>query len=200
MYSDFKVRTPVHNRAIGIEIEGFVNDVDSPLINYGAYTGFFSMQRDGSIDTDNWSQRSVEFVSQPLSVEWMKKEIYKLYKKYPTFASNRSCGIHVHVSRKWLSEKKAKTVYHFLQSLSGEQFETLFGRMPNMYCETSAVWGRTRYAAINNENISSIEFRMFKSGNAEWACYCVDMVKYLIDNAYRLNIDAIMAFRDIYKV
>lgn len=199
MHSDFKVRAPVHNRAMGIELEGMVSTESDP-VNYGKYYSFFSAQRDGSIDTDSWRQTAVEFVSQPLSHEWLKREIYKLYKKFGSFTYNNSCGIHVHVSRKWLSEKKAEAIYKFLATLSEDQKELLFGRRTNGYCHTYKPYGYDRYCAVNNQNKETIEFRMFCSGNAAWACYCLDMVKYLIDNAYRLNIDAICAFRDMYKV
>jgi hypothetical protein len=182
---------------MGIEIEGFLEE--RTPVSYGSYQGFFYVTRDGSIDADNWNQLTVELVSMPLTPEWLKREIYKVYQKFPLM-HNSSCGIHIHVSRKWLSEKKARAIYKFIQSLNDTDICDFFGRGPNTYCRTDESWGYSRYCAINNENKNTIEFRMFCSGDAKWAAYCVDCVKYMIDNAYQLNVDAFNAFIDMRKV
>lgn len=205
-----KFRTPNTNLSMGIEIECFQrswnNETRNFVIypNHGQHYGFFYATDDGSIDTParSWNRESdeyigTEFVSQPLSPKWLKKEIHKLSKLWP-WMHNNSCGIHIHVSRKWLSEKKARTIYAFLKSLGESDRKRLFGRESNTYCGYSK-WGDTRYNAINADNSSTFEFRVFSSGDAKWACYCVDMVEYLIRQAYVLNIDAIHAFRDTYK-
>jgi len=102
------VRTPPHNKTMGIEIECFISTNHDDVM--GNFHGFFYAGRDGSLSSDNYVQMGVEFVSQPLTKDWMIKEIKKLYKKFPDTTVNRSCGIHIHVSKKWLSEKKAKAI------------------------------------------------------------------------------------------
>lgn len=203
MQSLDKFRTPNTNKSMGIEIECIfrtrINDVVCAYPIDGTHYGFFYTTNDGSIDTDWYDSREVgrELVSQPLSAEWLKKEIGKLAKRF-TWTSNSSCGVHIHVSRKWLSVEKAKLIYSFMQSLTDSQRVELFGRdSTGGYCKVNQPYGATRYAALNNENKHTIEFRVFKSGDAKWCCYCVDMVKYLIDNARQLNVDAVFAFRDM---
>lgn len=179
---------------MGIEIEGYVSHHLTPVS--GTHEGFWYITYDGSIEPP-YGYSGREFISQPLMPQWLKKEIKKLYSKH-TILSNRSCGIHIHVSRKWLSEKKAQAIYKFL-SENKEHCALWFGREPNGYCDYER-YGTTRYNAINNNNKATIEFRMFRSGNAEWATYCVDCVEYMINNAYRLNVDAFNAFRDCYDL
>lgn len=195
MQSLYSFRKPPVNRTMGIEIECFYNgDFERQL-----YYGFFYAGQDGSIDC-NWGQTGVEWVSQPLTKEWLKKEIDKLWFKYPGWKWNDTCGIHIHVSRKWLSDKKAKAIYKFLQNQSDVFFREIFGRSSNYYCRTTESYGSTRYCTINSENTATIEFRMFRSGDANWAKYCVDCVEYMIQSAYHLSTDGCYAFRDLYKL
>lgn len=206
MQSLSKFRTPNTNKAMGIEIECIVRtrDEERNLIACpieGRHYGFFYATNDGSIDVP-WGSRDIvgrEMVSQPLSAEWLKKEINKLAKRF-SWEENESCGVHIHVSRKWLSREKAKLIYSFMQSLTEAQRVELFGRdASGGFCGVQFPYGTSRYSAMNDDNKATIEFRVFKSGDAKWCCYCVDMVQYLIENARQLNIDAILAFRDSYE-
>jgi hypothetical protein len=184
-------RTPPGNKTLGIEIEGYKRNPQ-----YYEYNGFFYFTRDGSLNEPPTRMYGVEMVSQPLTPCWLKKEIKKLEKK-DIWQVNDTCGIHIHVNRKWLSEKKAKKISSFLSSLSNDDWILFFGRKSNRYC--TKVWDRdSRYSAINVSNTHTIEFRMFSSGDAQWACYCVDMAVYLIDNANHLNVHAMEAFRAGY--
>jgi hypothetical protein len=202
MQSLGKFRTPNTNKSMGIEIEcifkkEFDCNYNRLYPEYGVHHGFFYTTTDGSIDCSH-RQLGVEFVSQPLPANWLKKEILKLEKRHiknPWFV-NSTCGIHIHVSRKWLSEKKARSINAFLVGLTELDREDLFGRPSNDYCQYGK-WGTTRYNAINIENAKTFEFRVFASGNGAWACYCVSMVEYLINNANTLNLDAIYAFREL---
>ncbi len=198
-------RKPPTNKAMGIEIEALFPDRASLRPDARKHYGFFYVTTDGSINSyDHTPTSSVhrywvgrELVSQPLSSVWLKKEIKKINRKYP-WESNASCGIHIHVSRKWLTEEKAKKVYAFLRSLSTDDKCQLFGRGDNDYTSTIGTFGSSRYLAINTQNAATIEFRMFSSGSAEWACYCVDMATYLVEHWSTLNIEAILAFRALY--
>ena len=193
MQSLSKFREPPHNKTVGIEIECLVEVGD---VKYRQHYGFFYSTSDGSIE-EGWLKRGVEFVSQPLPVDMLCKQIDKLAKRF-SWEHNSSCGIHVHVSREWLSLKKAKAIYNWLKTLRDVEFENLFGRKPNYYCKTSYELGSSRYLAVNIENKNTIEFRMFASGSADWAKYCVKMVEYLVVNANHLNLDAALAFKDLY--
>jgi hypothetical protein len=196
-----KFRTPNTNKAMGIEIECFFLHRWEDDISIPEYThvGFFYAHTDASINTPSWRDIAREFVSQPLSAPWLKKEIHKLSRKLPTWSTNESCGVHIHVSRKWLSDQRAQKIWDFVKSLPTADFYDFFGRKPNEYCLVTGRLGATRYQTINTTNTNTIEFRMFKSGDPKWCCYCVDMVEYLINNANQLNISAVSAFRDQYK-
>jgi hypothetical protein len=185
------VRKPPCNRTLGIEIECLVKEM-----NGREYThqGFFYLDNDASIERQgDWRSEPCEFVSQPLTLSWMHRELSKLNKKFE-WEVNDSCGIHVHVSRKWLGTTKAKRIYEWIQAQDREDIKELFGRSPNDYCLTTREWASTRYLAINNENEHTIEFRGFASGAEAWPHWCVDFVTYLINHAYHLNIEAVVAF------
>jgi len=198
MQSLSSFRKPPIDKTVGIEIECFYSVFVT--VERRQYSGFFYATSDGSINPDNWSQTAIEWVSQPLTCEWLKKEIVKLEKKYGNWMWNESCGIHIHVSRKWLSEKKAGAIYAFIQSLSEDDYLHFFGRTTNNYCRTHYALGHSRYSAVNIENKHTVEIRVFRSGDAAWAQYCVDCVKYMVDHAYHLNVEAFSAFRRLYNV
>ncbi len=207
MQSLEKFRTPNTNKAMGIEIECYIKgDPDDRYCTgpgfpkKGAHHGFFYATDDGSISPPSYRDISVEFVSQPLSAPWLKKEITKLGKKFH-WEVNETCGVHVHVSRKWLSKERAEKIMEFLCGLDEDEVVALFGRTANHYCRYNLnYFNDSRYSTINIQNKNTIEFRMFKSGTPEWCCYCVAMVEYLITNWATLNIDACLAFRDMHKV
>lgn len=189
------VRALPHDRAIGIEIECLL-----PWKHHYqtlGHCGFFYAGADTSIDGE-WSvSTGVEFVSQPLTQTWLKKEIGKLYKRFE-ISHNQSCGIHIHVNRGWCSRKRADRIASFLSTLTDEEMEDIFGRKPNGYCANIVDASRDRYVAVNRTNDHTIEFRSFRSGSKEWACYCVDLVCYLVKNVATLNINALEAFRNLY--
>lgn len=182
-------------KAMGIEIELICRKEYTP-----DWCGFFYKGQDGSI-LCSWREHGYEFVSQPLTYEWMQRELKKLYKLLDSldYYENTSCGIHIHVSKKWFSDKKAKAVWEFIKTLSVVDYGDLFGRQPNIYCKNVEEYSGCRYHAINMSNTHTNEFRMFKSGDLAWALYCVDCVKYMVDNAYTLNVSAFSAFRDQRK-
>lgn len=199
MNTCFLVRKPCTNKTMGIEIEGLLvrNCEQSSLFN--TYQGFFYQTRDTSI-IEGYPNRGAEFVSQPLPVKMLKRAISKLYSKIEAdFSFNDSCGIHVHVSRKWLGKKQAAQIQEFIErEVDHEDFLKLFGRYPNSYCANLVTSG-SRYVAVNLTRTDTVEFRMFASGGVAWARYCVDMATYLVENARQLNIDALLAFKDSWK-
>ncbi len=195
-----KVRKAPSNKTMGLELEVICTNAD---ISSGNYYGFYYCGSDGSLSRD-WDKggRGREFVSQPLTYEWLRKETTKLYKKLGAeYYVNPSCGIHIHVSKKWLSDNKALNIWKFLATLTSSEFQDLFGRRPNNYCEiVSDLYEQknSRYVALNMTNNATNEFRMFASGNLEWSLYCLACAKYMVDQHAVLNYDAFMAFRAMY--
>ena len=193
MNSGIPLRTPPHSKTLGIEIEGYM--LNRPV--RGDCVGFFYVTTDGSITCPSWNFSDVEFVSQPMPVKMLKKQIYKLYSKHP-WEQNQTCGIHIHASRKWVSPQMAKRIRAFVDSLMHDDFRAVFGRMPNNYCRQHES-EYSRYSTVNTTNLHTVEFRMFASGSAAWAAYCVSMVEYLINNNKHLNADATFAASDVWK-
>lgn len=192
-YSYF--RKPVSTRSMGIEWELLT----TVRLNNG-YWKFWSIVDDFSIQ-NRGPRVDKELVSQPLIAKWLKKEIKRAQThllQNTDARGNTSCGIHIHVSRKWCTEPIADRIAEFYNSLSQGQREVLFGRASNDYCSTEPYSGR--YAAVNKTNRNTVEFRMFASGNWKWAQYCVDCAEYMMNNNKHLNIGAFMAFRDMHDV
>lgn len=190
-------RKPDVAKTYGIEIECLVREFNGPIKKY-EHNGFFYATSDGSITPDTWEQASVEFVSQPLPVAWLCKEITRLQKRVGAWEHNSSCGIHVHVNRKWFTEKKAAAVRAWCKGLSRAEFADLFGREPNQYCNPQERVS-SRYGAVNTTNKNTVELRMFSSGDAKWAQYCVKMADWIVRNAFHLNTEAAYAARDLFK-
>jgi len=191
MQTLYNWRKPPHGKTMGIEIEMV------SMKEWDGYMGFFYATYDGSIVARRYSgERANEFVSQPLSPEWLKREIDKLFKKMIDPDHNPSCGVHIHVSKAWCTPKKAQAIKKFVKELDVDEFADLFGRDPNGYC-IQDTYDSDRYAAVNVTNEKTIEFRMFRSGDAAWCKYCVDCATYMVENAYRLNKDAFFAFKDL---
>ena len=194
-------RKLVSNKSFGIEIECFIDIEGAKRLPECCHSGFFYVTTDMSLSVrDYWTTHrfSREFVSQPLPADWLHKEIWKLWKKSGGWETDDSCGTHVHVNRKWCPLAKAKAIYNAIKKLSDEQFKEIFGRYINKFCRVDVSIGETRYAAVNVENVATIEFRMFAGGNAQWACYCVSMAKFMVENYNTLNYEQLLAARDMF--
>jgi len=195
MQSLSSFRTPDVDKTLGIELECVLEEP----FQAQRYIGFFYVTTDGSImGRDGYGR---EFVSQPLPSKWLKKELDRLQKKIPQYSVNDSCGIHVHASRKWVTPKRLAALTQFFKdNIDGDDAQLLFGRRPNQYCRSLYQQHyNERYYCINSTNPKTVEFRMFASGSIMWAKYCVDMVEYLITNAYHLNPTALYAASDLLK-
>lgn len=196
MQSSFALRKPDTNLSMGMELECYF--LTSNSIKIKQHYGFWYAVKDLSINPPSLENCSVEFVSQPLPKEWLKKEIKKLNKRVGDWEFNSSCGIHIHLSRKWMNEGRAHLIQEFYSSLSNEDRLAFFGRESNEYCVPGVLSRTNRYKAVNICNKNTIEFRMFSSGDVKWAQYCVDCADYMVRNARHLNIEAFYAFRDSY--
>lgn len=195
-------RKPPSNRTLGIEWEVFFEESVCPTRYH--HMGFFYVTTDGSL---SWPRRrgepyyqGRELVSQPLTAAWLLKELDRVSKKLPQVFVNDSCGIHIHVSRKWATAKKVDHLIHFLTTLSNDEHLEAFGREPNDYCRHMRNLHTTtkcRYFALNTTRKDTVEFRVFRSGNVKWAQYCVKLVNYMMENANHLNKEAFFAFVDM---
>jgi len=182
------VRKPDVSHTMGIEIECLTDS----RIQTDQHYGFFYAGRDGSIRTGRFSEQPVEFVSQPMSEKWLTREIQRLHKRIGDWSQNSSCGIHIHVSQKWLSVEKAKKIQEGLYRsiVLGGLIRDLFGRVPNEYCRWSAY--ESRYSMINTTNAHTIEFRMFSSGDWRWAQECVRRTALMVRHRGKYDYDTLM--------
>lgn len=197
MQSLEKFRTPPSNRTMGIEWEMLWEERHPRFraVYLAGYLGFFYVTTDGSINVDNYNQTGRELVSQPLTAPWLLKELERVHKRIPTPLYNDSCGIHIHVSRKWATQKKVDHLSAFLTRLDLADYKLAFGRLPNYYSRAmSAPTPNCRYMALNTTNKNTVEFRMFRSGDLKWAQYCVKLINYMMVNANHLNTEAFFAF------
>lgn len=202
MQSLSSFRKPPAVKSMGIEWETIVERGEGP--QEGTYLGFFYVTDDGSLRPSEWGQRGIELVSQPLTPQWLLKELERVNKLLPATFPNASCGIHIHVSRKWCNAERTELLWQFFkEELLASDYEEFFGRVPNRYCENPRGLLSTRlqgrYCAINTTNDNTVEFRMFSSGDVKWAQYCVKLVEYLVNNAKHLNMEALYAFVDLNK-
>lgn len=201
MQSLYSFRKPDSNKTLGIEWEMFINR--EKLARIDGYSGFFYIARDGSIEgcyTPGYLGR--EIVSQPLPAAWLVSELARWVKKNNLSSSditpNDSCGIHIHVSRKWLTIPNAEKIHNFISTMARDDLKMLFGRHPNYYCRVGGRIGDSRYLAVNTQPTKTIEIRSFASGDLKWAQWCVLFAEYLVVNAKHLNAEACRAFYDLY--
>jgi len=196
-------RKPDCDKTLGIEWEMFWDQNDPKLKDAEQHLKFFYITTDGSLrwtGLNRYDMYGRELVSQPLPFKWLLKELERINKIIPQVYTNDTCGIHVHVSRKWATPKKVDHLATFLASLTPEELLSAFGRMPNCYCKHMSGWTkdtRTRYYGLNTTRKDTVEFRVFRSGDVKWAQYCVKMVNYLMTQANTLNKDAFFAFVDM---
>lgn len=189
MGSLYDVRKPPHQRTMGIELECIIDDKAWNVCKSGGFWQFWYFTTDGSIDVP-WGHRlyGAELISQPLPYEALIKQIKRLHKKIGDWQHNESCGIHVHVSRKMFCSYRRREWLDFLCTLTSDQTKSLFGRASNTYCDP---WSDNKYCAINSQHDATYEFRMFSSGNADWAIECVKRTYRMTLYRGPLNYDAV---------
>ncbi len=131
----------------------------------------FYLKEDGSLSN------GLEIVSHPMSLEVHKKyDWQKVFRTCVTHGFNshntKTCGLHVHISRKYMSFLDCVRLGMFV-AFNKDKFEALSRRKENYdYAKFKKIHkgelkqaGRSedgRYEAINWTNLGTIEFRMFK--------------------------------------
>ena len=202
------------SRNFGIEWECLVDTFIEPYPCTSNHVKYFYITSDASIAANSrrednnkytggeaahysFDVSSREFVSQPLPAKRLIKEIERFHKwlNRPIY-TNDTCGIHIHVDKRYCTLNKAANIMRFYKSLTEEDRRVLFGRDTNDYCRLGGP--KPRYLAVNITNKTTVELRMFASGPVAWAKYCVLMAEWLVENHNHLNIDAAYAAHDLF--
>ncbi|MBK7105907.1 MAG: amidoligase family protein [Ignavibacteriae bacterium] len=163
---------------IGVELEteSKGNDRQKCAQEVCDISELFYLKNDSSIDD------GFEIVTHPFSFEWFKehKNIFKSlletlrsngYRSYNT----TTCGIHIHISKKYLSGLDLAKLHLFFCQNEGF-IKTISQRNPNnldqwgkikkdkkaIYDQSKKKGGSERYTAINLQNQHTIEFRIFR--------------------------------------
>ena len=129
--------------------------------------GFVELKEDGSIDY------GFEIVSQPATLDYHRIAWENFFASVPTGLDSwrtGSCGMHVHVSRRPLSQLQIAKVSAFLNEDATRDFVvSLAGRDDNGYCAKEKKdrlsrysTGHQRYVSLNLTNAATIEFRIFR--------------------------------------
>lgn len=177
------VRNPKgYNRAMGIEWECYLRPNVFRNMQW-RHQNFFYCGEDGSLGRFFSNEVGAELVSQPLTVPWLHKQLDKVNKDLGDLRTHSDCGIHVHVSRQWVSGDNAKQLQKILCSILQREFYLLFGRFPNNYCVQSPHEGR--YCVVNLRGPKTIEIRGFASGQVNMCHYAVAITEYMANNISR---------------
>lgn len=168
MGSLYDVRKPPHQRTMGIELECIIKNWPEWAVT--GFWQFWYFTTDNSIDAP-FDKFGAEIISQPLPKDALINQINRLWKKMGGWEHNRSCGIHVHVSRKMMARHRAELLRLAMCRMSDAELTKLFGRGRNSYNDPQL--NESKYCSVNMKHSATYEFRMFSSGDADWACECV---------------------------
>lgn len=166
----------------GLELEYEINrDSDIEDLVETAHNLEFGGCEDGSLS------EGIEFKSKPLCIELAKSRTAQLLKDVRhDVRSERTCGLHVHVSKAGLSLMQIGLIQDFIYNKDNREFlSRLAGRPPNSYCQREFDYGVTgrlakilettekvrtkdfmggdKYEALNMCHTNTIEFRLFRS-------------------------------------
>lgn len=128
----------------------------SPLLEMGIF------KYDSSVDG--------EYVTLPYTYTDLVRKVTalsdtfdKLLSANKSLSKNSTVGMHVHLSRKGLSEEQLDILrLLFASKETAEVVSYLCGRFPNEYCKYEE-YSKTRYVALNEANTNTVEIRAFLS-------------------------------------
>ncbi len=136
------------------------------------------------------SSCGVELVSVPLPPAEMLSYINGL--KIAHLSVDRNCGVHIHISRKYITQSQLGGLVVFMNHPDNLWYvETVANRSPNSYCQFKSGKSDTvssdRYEMVNLTNTTTIEVRIFAGTNStetlkvyvEWL---LDLLKWLGTN------------------
>ena len=158
-------KTPLFGIELEVEYKGTNAKEAMDNVVYEAGT-LFHLESDGSLSN------GFEMVSDalPLSEHLNRDDKYKqlfanLSKNIFRSHDVSTCGLHVHISRKYLKEDEIKFICDFVAN-NRQFFKKLARRNENDYCIYKDYKRNKeeneRYSAINLQNEDTLEFRIFK--------------------------------------
>jgi len=171
---DFQGKGPHY---YGIELEVEVDDrierrasIAKKIL--GIFNGFVITKHDGSLIDVNGKNTGFEIVTVPASrkVQYEKWNLFfdnlpKGLRSYDT----KTCGLHIHCSRKPLSMLTIAKMLLFINNPENAKFiQTIAGRSANRFCQIHSKCLKDvrragdRYEALNLVNKGTVEFRIFR--------------------------------------
>lgn len=163
-YENLTESTPLFGIELEVEYDG--SDLDRSnnfKKSIKEVEGNFHYEEDGSLDD------GFEMITDALTLEShysrynrVKEVFAELVKNKFVSHDNSNCGLHVHVSRRYLNNNHIAKMLNFLKD-NQSLFERLARRRENQYCYyKKAGEVEDRYTSINIENDETIEFRIFR--------------------------------------
>lgn len=172
----------------------------------------FFLKEDGSIP-----EYGFELVSHPITLKRHKELDWADVLRSMSSAGMKShdlgeesCGLHVHVSRNYLSPYKWLLIDWFISKyqahfeLIARRKETHWARFKKSNGQNiKEVYGKssgTRYQAVNFENSNTVEFRLFR-GTLKYSTFMatLEIVDALVHWANQLSISDILASGDAFE-
>jgi hypothetical protein len=156
----------------GVEIEYEISkSVEFGSLLHQVYTilsGHVICKRDGSL------VNGLEIVSKPDTFSMHFEKFKKFFDEasLPYFLAKDNTGMHIHVSNRDIGWLQLGKLLHFMRSPSNTDFLRLIGERESRYARlgtgeniTDFFKGNTkdRYNAVNTQNESTLEFRIFAS-------------------------------------
>ncbi len=169
------VRKPPHAKTFGMELECYIpgDDMAARAAIGKRWHGFWEATSDASI------YGGVEFVSQPMPYDMLVKQIKWLNKRFPWTVTSK-CGLHIHVSRQYWSDKREREFSDFLLSSPAIMRMTKwFGRNTH-YADVFA--SRVdKFRAINVLHDHTFEFRVWKAGDLAWTLEALRRTRAIVE-------------------
>lgn len=158
-------KTPLFGIELEVEFKG--TDTEEAMDNVvdEAWT-LFHLESDGSLTNGFEMVSDALPLSEHLNRDDRYKQLFANLSKN-TFRSHdvSTCGLHVHISRKYLKEDEIKFICDFVAN-NRQFFKKLARRNENGYCIYKDYKRNKeeneRYSAINLQNEDTLEFRIFK--------------------------------------
>lgn len=172
----------------------------------------FYLKEDGSIPDYGF-----ELVSHPITLKRHKELDWEIILKEMSNSGMKShdlgesgCGLHVHVSRNYLTSYKWLLIDWFISKYQ-DKFEIIARRKETHWARfkksngqnIKEVYGKssgTRYQAVNFENSNTVEFRLFR-GTLKYSTFMatLEIVDALVHWAAQLSISDILSTGDAFE-
>jgi hypothetical protein len=159
---------------MGVELEVFCDEAHAPSIAEFSKNEAL-LKSDSSINGEGF-----EIVTTPMSLDYQLDYWEDFMDNFSTLVyPDWSCGMHVHISRKPLSQLQIGKILVFLNNPENSTWiDKIAGRLANSYCERKEKTladvenQSSRYEALNLLNNETIEFRLFSSTNSAEVISC----------------------------